>query len=282
MGGMMDAPERQDFWGKSPDWAVAVPRPDNSMRWFLNSKHRPGHSVRLYCLPYAGAGATAFATWGSAFPPEIAVTGVQPPGKGWRLEEPPVPDLAALADQISSAIRDENQGPFALFGHSMGAWVALEVTRRLEAVGLRPRYLLVSGRQAPSVGHIQSPIGHLPDAAFVEAVGTRYGSLPPDVMANPEVLEAFLPSLRADFLALERFQPIVGSPIQAPIIAYLGESDPHVAADHILPWGEETQGAFSHRLLPGGHFYFQDDPKVLPREVAKILLAAPAIPPFFS
>lgn len=245
------------------------------MKWFAKTRHTSDPLVRLYCVPYAGAGATAFASWGARFPSEIAVLGVQPPGKGWRMEEDPLHDLAVLSDQIAWAIQEENRGPFALFGHSMGAWVAFEVTRRLEDLGLRPRYLVVSGRQAPSIGHIQSPIGHLSDADFVEAVGSRYGGLPAEVMADPEVLEAFLPALRADFLALERFTPVAGKPVHAPMLALLGDSDPHVKADHVIAWREETSGGFDHRLVKGGHFYFLDDPSVIPRELTPLLVPTP-------
>lgn len=248
------------------------------MKWFLRTKKRTDPEVRLFCFPYAGAGATVFATWGGVFPPEVEVVAVQPPGKGWRMGESPCSALPILADQIAEAILHENSGPIALFGHSMGSWLGLEVGRRLEQGGLRPRCLFASGRQAPSVGHLLGPLSHLPDDAFVEAVGARYGGLPPEVMTNPEVREVFLPSLRADFKALETFRPQGGSPVHMPIVALCGEDDPFVTKDHLLPWGQETTGSFDMHLLVGGHFYFNENPMPLQAILARILGSPMASP----
>lgn len=221
--------------------------------------------VRLICLPYAGAAAAVYRIWGSELPEEIEVYAAQLPGKGWRMREQPLDDLNAMADRVVDAVVAEVSGTLAVFGHSMGAWLGLEVVRRLEAVGRDPLWFFASGRQGPSLGHTHPPIGHLDDHAFVTAVDKRYGGIPSDILANADVLQLLLPALRADFVALESFKPVVGNPVRTPILAMRGDTDPLVPDDHLPPWAEATSGPFRTQRFPGGHFYFSDDPRPLLR-----------------
>lgn len=58
--------------------------------------------------------------------------------------------------------------------------------------------LVVSGRTAPQLPSDEPPISHLPDNAFVKEL-RRFAGTPEEVLQNPEMMEVFLPLLRADF-----------------------------------------------------------------------------------
>jgi surfactin synthase thioesterase subunit len=132
--------------------------------------------------------------------------------------------------------------------------------------------LFVSGRQAPFIGHIRPPISHLDDDAFIDTVDQRYGGIPPEVLADRDLLMLLLPALRADLVALEGFEPLVGAPVETPIVAMRGDSDPLVTEDQLLPWAKATNGPFRVRQFPGGHFYFDQAPGPLQRELSMSLL----------
>ncbi len=248
------------------------------MKRFLNPVPRQNPKVHLVCLPHAGATAAAYRSWGAGFPNEIEVWAVQLPGKGWRVKEQPISDLKRMADRVVEAVLDEVPEPFAFFGHSMGAWLGLEVVRRLESVGIRPHSLLVSGRQGPELGNTQPPLRHLDDVAFVREVQIRYGGIPQEILREPELLELLLPAVRADIVALETYEHDPGPKLSCPLTALGGHRDSNVPVEHLRPWGFETTGPFQVVTFPGGHFYFADNPAPLFRTIVSQLNQAGDLP----
>jgi len=254
-----------------------------SVNWFLTRTRASAPRARLICLPYAGASAAVYRMWPDHMPTGIEILPVQLAGRGWRLREAPTADLARTAGEVALAIAALGDVPFAIFGHSMGSWLGLEVVRRLEVLGRAPVCLFASGRQAPRAGCTQPPMSHLDDAAFVEEVQTRYGGIPPELLKEREMLALLLPALRADIAALERYER-VPEPVATPIHAMVGATDPVVPAELISGWAEETTGAFTMRTFRGGHFYFQPDARpllsvlteTLERELADVVRGANA------
>jgi surfactin synthase thioesterase subunit len=231
--------------------------------------------VRLLCLPYAGAGAVVFRTWSAALPADVELLPVQLPGRGVRLREPMGRDLGALADQIAGALDAYADLPLGIFGHSMGSWLGLAVARRLEDAGRAPFCLFASGRQAPSLGCTQSRLSHLEDEAFLDQIEARYAAVPPEIRRDREMLDLVLPALRADMTALEAYEHR-GGPLSCPITAMAGASDRNVPVEHLAPWAAETLGAFRVQTFPGGHFYFNEDPRPLLGALAEGLGSARA------
>ena len=232
------------------------------VEWFLPLGRESGLSPRatqLFCLPYAGGSAAVYRTWIGRLRPEVEVRAVQLPGRGWRLNEAPVDRMDPLADRVAGAIAGAVAGPFALFGHSMGSWLGLEVVRRLEAMGHRPVCFFASGRQGPSLGCTEPPMAHLPDDAFVDEVQRRYGGIPPEIRHEPELVALLLPSLRADIALLEEYRHAPPGPVRTPIHALHGLGDRVVPRDGLDSWAIETEGGFDLTEFPGGHFYFQPD-----------------------
>jgi medium-chain acyl-[acyl-carrier-protein] hydrolase len=180
--------------------------------------------------------------------------------------------IPQLVEAITDAIAQLPDVPFAFFGHSMGAVLANEVARRLMVLSLPlPHHLIVSGRRPPQVADPGPPIGDLPDAAFVAEIDRRYGGIPHEILANPDVLALLLPSLRADMIALETFQPGPRPPLPIPISAFGGDSDPTTPLADIEAWKTETQATFATRVFPGSHFYLDAQRKAVVAEIARIV-----------
>lgn len=244
-----------------------------SIQWFLKAAPHVEPRSRLFCLPYAGGSAAIYRGWRDLLPADIEVLPVQLAGRGWRMRETPVSDVHRLAGEIASAMQPLLDRPFAVFGHSMGSWLGLEVLRRLEEWGHRAECFFASGRQAPSLGSTQGPMTHLDDDGFVGEVQLRYGGIPAEILSEPDVLALLLPALRADIAALEHYRYAPGPRLHSPIVALVGNRDHLVPATHLAPWALETSGPFSVHTLAGGHFYFQPDPRELLRVVRRTLRA---------
>lgn len=248
-----------------------------AIRWFLSSEPHEAHRTRLFCLPYAGGSAAVYRPWMAALGPDVEVVSVQLPGRGWRLREVPLRSLELAADQVAEAIAEMDDRPFAIFGHSMGAWLGLEVVRRLEEMGRRPLRFFASGRQAPGLGCTQPPLAHLTDEEFIGEVQQRYGGIPPEILAERELLQLLLPALRADIAMLEAHLHRPGRTIETPLHAIVGDADAMVSPEELAPWAEEVAGDFEVSILKGGHFYFQPDPNPL-LELLRLRLSQARIP----
>ena len=139
----------------------------------------------------------------------------------------------------------------------MGASLALEVARRLEGIGADVGALVVAGRPGP--GHDAEPrLAHLPDAQFADQLGRRYGGIPPEVAASSEIMEMFVPILRADIAMMERYDPGAGPRVRCPLLACAGEGDVLVPASSLRSWSIMTNGQFDQRSFPGGHFFIDE------------------------
>ncbi|MGO9606242.1 MAG: thioesterase II family protein [Candidatus Binataceae bacterium] len=118
--------------------------------WIPFRKPGPGARLRLFCFPYAGAGALIFRNWSDALPADVEVCPVQLPGRGTRLMERPFTQLSPLVEALADALVPLLDKPFAFFGHSLGSLVSFELARRIrKQYGVDPLGLFVSAGPAP-------------------------------------------------------------------------------------------------------------------------------------
>jgi medium-chain acyl-[acyl-carrier-protein] hydrolase len=171
------------------------------------------------------------------------------------LADPAVSDLHQLAAEAAVGLQPFLSAPYALFGHSMGALVAFELTRKLRRQGRSiPACLAVSAAPGPHVVTVDNPINDLPLPAFLRELKNLNGT-PAEVFASSELLELMLPMLRADFRAVESYRYQPEDPLGCPILTYGGASDAEVSRADLETWREQTTGSFSLRIFPGDHFY---------------------------
>ncbi|WP_018350250.1 thioesterase II family protein [Longispora albida] len=226
--------------------------------WLLTQRPRPAARLRVICLPFAGGGATAYRDWPAQLPDWAEVSTVCLPGRGARFAEEPHRSTATLIPALLGALRPRE--PYVLFGHSMGALTAFELCRALRAEGRPlPLGLVVSGRRAP---HLRRPahipdLHSLPEPALLDRLRS-YGGTPEELLANTELLELFLPALRADFELVETHQYTVAEPLGIPIVAYAGLDDASTPPGSAEAWGQHTSAGFRWELFPGGHFFLFD------------------------
>ncbi len=226
-----------------------------------------GQSIgRLFCLPYAGGGAAAYYPWIGRIPPGIDLVRILLPGRETRLREPLFSRLEPLVATLVEELIPWIERPFAVYGHSIGTLLAFELVRELRRrYKVLPTHLFVSGYRAPHLPPFEAPISHLPDADFIGRV-RQYGGIPDPVAKNQELMEIFLPILRADFEISETYVYREESPLECPISAFGGLADPKITCDKINAWSLHTSMLFSSHLFPGGHFFIQDsEPLVLER-----------------
>lgn len=226
--------------------------------WLSCPRPDPAAKVRLFCLPYAGGGGSIYRNWPARLAGVAEVRPILLPGREARLRERPHTRMQPLVEAIVEGIAAELGGPFALFGHSMGALIAFEVARRIQRDrGLSPVCLFVSGARPPHAVWTEAPVHSLPDREFLDCLHDRYHAIPEAVRANRELAEIVLPALRADFEILETYRCEDATKLACPIVAYGGMQDDTVAGEELESWGRYTGSAFHCRMLPGDHFFLR-------------------------
>jgi surfactin synthase thioesterase subunit len=237
-------------------------------RWVTYPRANPGADIRLFCLPYAGGGASVYRLWLSGLPSFVELCPIQLPGRENRFRDRMFTSLPPLVQAIAQAIYPHLDKPFVFFGHSMGAKLAFELARLLRREhGPEPLHLFVSGHGAPHIAGTEAPIHTLPDAEFIREV-QRYEGLPQEVLESEELMRYLVPILRADFSVNETYVYTEEAPLRSSITAYGGLRDENVSRDDIEAWREQTTTSFDFLMFPGGHFFLQTEGVFFLRELS--------------
>ncbi|TCS39450.1 medium-chain acyl-[acyl-carrier-protein] hydrolase [Paucimonas lemoignei] len=187
------------------------------------------------------------------------------------MREAPCHRLDSLLADIESALPSLLDRPYAFFGHSMGATVAFELTRRLQAAGLpAPRHLFLSGRSAPQLPSRRAPIHALPHVEFIDTL-RKFSGTPAEVLAHEELMEMMVPIMRVDFEALETWHYEPGAPFDIPVSVFGGLADEAVPMENLDAWASCTSARFKRHMFPGGHFFIQQHYPAMLNIVARAL-----------
>ena len=210
--------------------------------------------INLVCLPFAGGGALAFRRWQAMLGERVRVLPVVLPGHETLFKEDPILTHEKMMEYLCRKVIPLCQPPFALYGHSMGSRLAFELARELRHRRLPgPVKLLISGAPAPRYGPPRLGISAMDDAEF-EAYLRRLGGTPEPVLQHRELLEVFLPVLRADFLVAETYRYLEGPPLDCPIVAWGGRGDIYEYA-RVAAWTLESRALSRAEMVDGGHFF---------------------------
>ncbi|MEE1773173.1 alpha/beta fold hydrolase [Streptomyces sp. JV185] len=230
--------------------------------WIRRFHPAPEARSRLVCFPHAGGSATYYFSVSRALSPAMDVLAIQYPGRQDRRNEPCIEDIETLADKAVEELAPWGDVPLTLFGHSMGATLAFEVARRLEAAGTHPECVYASGRRAPS--RVRDETVHLADDDQLIADIGRLSGTDSAVLGDPEILRMILPAVRSDYKAAETYRYRPGPPLASPVVALVGDDDPQVTVDEADSWRDHTTGPFDLKVFPGGHFFLdQHVPAIL-------------------
>lgn len=220
-------------------------------------RNHSGERAQLVLLHFAGGSAYSF----RQLEPHLSgfdLIRPELPGRGRRIGEPLIRDFEEAAGDICRQILQAlRTSAYMIYGHSMGAYLALRVAQLLEEMGKPPLYLFVSGSAGPGS---QPPRKRylLEKGPFFEEV-YRLGGLPDEMLKHPEMLEFFEPILRADFEVAEGYNRPHAAPLNVPVYAMMGDQEER--AGEIENWRQFTNGDFNHEILTGGHFFINQHPQ---------------------
>jgi surfactin synthase thioesterase subunit len=225
---------------------------------FVRPRPRDNTRLTLVCLGFCGGGTGPYLSWADVVPDDVTLAAVCYPGREGRFCEPPARTWDELAEDTSAAVLDGIDGPYVLFGHSMGGWMAFDVAARIEEAGGPPaRALVVSSANSPVEGVRERdmfPAQHQTDDEVLDWLAVN-GLLPDHVLGHPDLREMALDLMRADMRVRDDFRYRRGSRVSIPLHVLTGAEDTTIAHDTASKWRPLTTGDFRHDELPGGHFF---------------------------
>jgi surfactin synthase thioesterase subunit len=231
-----------------------------TVNWFSPAQPPREARIRLLLMPHAGSGAAAYRGWNRLLPSEVAAQALTLPGRQSRRGEPLPVDWETLLDDLHSAVLDtvDDERPYAMFGHCIGAMLAYRLAVRLEADGDPSPLLLGMSGWAPR-GFFSAPAGH--EKLSMDEFGGMFkdlGAFPEELWTDPDMLDLVLPPVIADFRIAVQFQDDEAV-VDCPLVSYAGTADPLLVEPEAMKvWAERSRQYLGHHVYPGGHFYVNE------------------------
>ncbi|MFI9271511.1 thioesterase II family protein [Kitasatospora sp. NPDC052896] len=188
----------------------------------------------------------------AGLPTAVAVR--RPVAAGESGETPSIPARArALARQLADGPCPEE---LVVVGHSLGAYVALELVRELAP--LRPgavRALVVAGQLPPHRQPRHADDGFADETLLRKVTG---GALPEGLAGEPELLCRLVDQWRGDYRAIDSYTAAeVPSPrarLALPLHVWSATGDPAAPSGAALDaWREYTSAPTAFAVFEGGH-----------------------------
>ncbi|MEY9860775.1 surfactin synthase thioesterase subunit [Catenulispora sp. GAS73] len=226
-------------------------------RWFLRTPLAES-SARVFCIPYAGCGASMYRRWPETYR-GVDLCRLQLPGRENRFTEPIMATYQELAQALADAVEPYLDVPYAFFGHCSSALAAYETSAEIERRGWRrPDRLFVSSQVAPQDGPVnrwfsldRSELKDELDELTVAMGGTPI----------PDLTELFVDVLEADIAVNKRYVMPNPRRLATPITSIGWSQD--IEVDHRLMGGWTACGDTRSVLLDGSHERFIEGPSEL-------------------
>ena len=224
--------------------------------------------IKTFLLPYSGASKYSYAAYVKSAPSFLEMIPIEIPGRGARAGEEPLTNIHKIVDDVFKQVKKDLWSPYAIYGHSLGSLLGYLLTHKILQAGLSaPLHLFFTGCVAPSLRY-RGLVDHLlPRDKFIERIKELEGS-PNDILNNQELMDFFLPILRADFQAASEFQYENKPPFDVDMTILIG-SDDEASYEEALAWQKETRKKIEVKTLPGNHFFIFDHTQEIMEMLAK-------------
>ena len=208
----------------------------------------------LFTIPFAGGNRFAFKRYNEFLEDSFNIYPLELAGRGERFSEELISDIYDVRDDLFNQIKENLNGEYVIYGHSLGGLLAYLLTLLLEDKQLPlPTKLVISGRANPSMKPITIKY-NLSKDKFIESL-KELGGMPSDFFKHPELFELFEPILRTDFQLVECFDFKEKRQIDTKISVLYGKEEAFSRIE-AMRWREFTiDKTIDFHEFQGDHFF---------------------------
>lgn len=211
--------------------------------------------MRLYTIPYAGGFAFTYLKWRKYLDKKIKLCSIELPGRGTRIEETACNSIEEMAEDVLQHIETEEE-EYALFGHSMGAYVLLELYAKIHNRNKTlPKNIFISAMKPP---HMYKSEGYhmLNNEKFRDKMCSM-GGIPRQINEDIEFSDHFYGLLRNDLKAVEEYSISTDfDSFSCHVSLFNSESD--IGYDNIVQWDKYSKMPCSYYSFQGSHFFINE------------------------
>lgn len=229
-----------------------------------------GTETTVVCLPHAGGEPWTFHSLARALPPEVRCLPMRIPRAAPKRARQGFCSIPEMVEGIGETLESQAHRPLVLLGHSMGAVLAVELTRWLARNRLpEPLLVVVSGCSGRTIQNRKTETLRLlsDDEEGQVAWLTRVaGATPAELLEDPDMRALVLGRLVHDLTALaQHIEP--ADRLNVPILALAGSDDDLAPPNEVEKWGDRTSHSFQLKVFSGRHFFLYDHPE----DVARVI-----------
>ncbi len=216
--------------------------------------------IKLICLPYAGGTAQAYMKWNTYLDENIELYPIELAGRGIRYNEELYESFEHALEDVYEKIKDEiTESPYALFGHSMGCWLAYELWHKIkEEKHKKPVHLFLSGRRAPNIRNKEEK-HYMKTNDELKEVMMKYGGTPIEILNDEELFNYFFPIIKADLKITENYKYVKKNErIDCNISVFTGKKDTTINMKELISWKNYTLLSCKITKFDGGHFFINE------------------------
>lgn len=215
--------------------------------------------MQLVCYPFAGGTASFFDQLDPYLVGQVTLHKMEYAGHGTRHREPLYTSFAELAeDQYQKLVNDAaSDGPYALFGYSMGCITAFEVLQRVVERGKVPPpvHVFLAAHEPQTKREL---LDFTPDEQdeWIRRRTTAFGGIPEQLLHNKSFWRMYLPIYRADYRMIARYDfSHIDFTCRIPATVFYSETDTRLA--DMRKWKQHFTGPCDFYRYDGQHFFIR-------------------------
>jgi surfactin synthase thioesterase subunit len=176
-----------------------------------------------------------------------------------------------VINELLAVIPAHINKPYILFGHSLGSRIAFELMRKIQELKLPlPIHFIASGSRGPHDESSKKNIYNLPDPEFIAELEKLNGT-PKAVLENKELMDLFLPLLRADFELADTYCYNGDLVFDCPISVLGGKDDVDISFEQLSSWQNFFKNQANVHMLPGDHFFIDSHKSICLEKINAII-----------